>query len=74
MAVKARASKNPDLCQRPHCREPWAYLVTGLDPYFGRRKWTLRVCSAHAEPYLSGEPVDSVGRRITVRAREEGKN
>lgn len=68
------ARKNPDLCQRPHCRESWAYLVTGRDPrsYFGGRTWKLRVCSRHVEEYGSGSYTDAVGRRITVTSRQDG--
>jgi hypothetical protein len=66
--------KNKDLCERPHCREKWTYLIKGRDPphYFGGRKWKIRLCAAHAEPYAT-EPSERsivVGASIHVTRRE----
>ena len=53
--------KNPDLCQRPRCRERWLYLVTGYPHFFplGRvkRPWKVRLCREHAKGY-GGQPRD----------------
>jgi len=43
--------KNPNLCQRPFCREPYTKTVSGYDPRFGGRSWILRVCDFHAQYY-----------------------
>lgn len=65
--------KNENLCERPHCREKWTHLVTGLDPphYFGGRRWTVRLCAEHAKPY-NPEPEGgvTVGAKTWVRLRE----
>ena len=43
--------KNPNLCERPYCREPWTHQVNGYETHW-KRSWTLRVCQQHVEPYL----------------------
>lgn len=50
------SGKNPELCQRPYCRERWTHVVRGFTanaPY--KKHWTLYVCADHAEPYSSSD-------------------
>jgi hypothetical protein len=42
--------KNPNLCQRPFCREPYTKIVSGCNR-FRHRVWILQVCDTHAKPY-----------------------
>jgi len=46
--------KNPELCERPHCREHWTFLVeiTYLLQFFGGREAKGRFCDDHGKPYL----------------------
>lgn len=52
--------KNPDLCERPHCRAVWTVNVRG---WKRGRGWTLHVCDFHAGEYERG--TDSCGCAIT---------
>jgi hypothetical protein len=57
--------KNPDLCQRPYCRNPYTKIVSG----FKRgRGWTLRVCDHHAADHEGVK--DSCGTCIRVTKSE----
>jgi hypothetical protein len=59
--------KNPDLCERPHCRERWTAFVGA---YRRGRSWTLRVCEDHARVY---RPVDASAwaGSVTVQPRKQ---
>jgi len=61
--------KNPNLCERPYCRERWTVLVKGWSRYFGGRRWELQVCPEHAGGYDDGQ--DSVGNWTAARSRDE---
>jgi hypothetical protein len=63
--------KDPDLCERAHCRARWAFLVHGRNVYFDRCPWVLRVCAAHAEPYRRAGELDAVGRRTWLETRRQ---
>lgn len=43
--------KNPNLCQKPFCREPYTKLISGWDSRRGGSGWSLKVCDLHAEAY-----------------------
>jgi hypothetical protein len=62
---------NPDLCERPYCREPWTWYVSGWN-YRGRKGWTLRVCDDHAAMYrdVAEKPELQVGTSISVQSRQ----
>lgn len=57
--------KNPDLCERPYCRERYTDVVCGHNIKL-MRSWTLRVCTKHAEPYRCGHSM-LVLVRVTKR-------
>lgn len=46
--------KDPNLCERPYCRETWKVEVNGFDERFGGRRWKAHFCNEHAKPYQSG--------------------
>lgn len=56
--------KNPDLCERPYCREPWTVTVHG---WKRGRGWNLHVCDFHAGDYQPGG--DSCGTHIALSDR-----
>lgn len=56
--------KNPDLCERPYCRERWTVNVHG---WKRGRSWDLHVCGFHAADYFPG--TDSAGCRVSVSER-----
>ncbi len=58
--------KNPELCERPRCRERWTLLLEITYPreFFGGREAKRRLCDVHGEPYI--------GERETVKYSEEG--
>jgi hypothetical protein len=43
--------KNPELCQRPWCRERWTKTISGYESRFGGRIRKLNVCDFHAKFY-----------------------
>jgi len=61
--------KNPELCERPYCRQPYTKVVQG---YYNRgdRRWMLQVCDEHAKPY-EDTPKDSLGNLASVQPRAE---
>jgi len=61
--------KNPGLCEKPHCRESWAFLVSGDEKRFGGKHWRLRVCGSHAEPYQGERDSVRLGSDFTITPR-----
>ena len=52
--------KNPNLCERPYCRERWTVTVSAWRGYarFGRGQgWVLRLCDSHAAEYKTDAPL-----------------
>jgi hypothetical protein len=64
--------KNPNLCERPYCREPWSHLISGHDEHFGGRGWVLRVCEEHMETYVKVPGGVYVGAQTTIQKRGGG--
>jgi hypothetical protein len=68
MEVGAMNRKNPDLCERPYCREPWSIKVIGGNEH-GHSRWTLHVCDVHGEFYGIGVNRDTGGFNWTITSR-----
>jgi hypothetical protein len=60
--------KNPDLCERPYCRERWTVEVVGGNEHWHSR-WTLHVCDSHGEEYGVGIHRDTGERNWTTTTR-----
>lgn len=58
--------KNPDLCERSHCREPWTVSIIAERRH---RRWTVRVCEVHALAYKNVDS-DVAAGVVRLLARE----
>ena len=65
-------SKNPDLCERAHCRQRYTQVVSGWDQR-KRRGWTLHVCEAHVELYRSQPGHFTITPRPAGRGKHGGQ-
>jgi hypothetical protein len=62
--------KNPDLCERPFCRNRWMATVAAWPKdgfHFGHAPWRLNLCVEHAAEYQ--DAID-VARTVNRTERE----